>query len=195
MSRASSNVGVFLRNCVMYSSWKFFSSINFFNSSIQNSSTYPDGINFALFSRKSPNEIKMSPKWRIFSISFLILIPCSMLWIFTTSPFFSLTIGVSIVSTNDTVAPLLGTLILTWVPTAIVWSKISAITGWNPIAENPVLHALPYLNLNPPSLFGIDRTERPVITSLILFAAASSSSSPVWTAPSSSFNHSQSSKL
>ena len=85
--------------------------------------------------------------------------------------------------------------ILTWVPTAIVWSRISATTGWNPIAAKPVLQALPYRSRNPPNLLGIDKTDLPVITSRILFAAASSWLSPVWTAPLRSANHSQPSKL
>ena len=148
-----------------------------------------------MFSRKSPNVIKISPRWRIFSILFLISIPCLTSLIFTTSPLRRRTIGVSILSTNATVAPFPGRSHLTCVPTAIVWSKISATTGWNPTAANPVLHALPYLSLNPPNLLGIDNTDLPVITSRILFAAASSWLSPVWTAPLRSPSHSQPSKL
>ena len=62
----------------------------------------------------------MSPKCRIFSISFLISIPCFTSLILTTSPFFTRTVGVSIESTKATVAPFPGMSILTWVPTATV---------------------------------------------------------------------------
>ncbi len=64
-----------------------------------------------------------------------------------------------------------------------------------PTAAKPVLHALPYLNRNPPSLLGMDRTDLPVITSRILLDAASSWLLFVFIAPFRSFNHSQPSSL
>ena len=103
--------------------------------------------------------------------------------------------GVSRESTNATVAPLLGLSSLICVPTAMVWSKISAITGCSPTLAKPVLHARPYLSLNPPILLGMDNTDLPVITSFIRFSDASSPDSPFWTAPWISCNHSHPSRL
>src|SRR5690348_18017037 len=62
-----------------------------------------------------------------------------------------------------------------------------------PIEAKPVLQERPYLNLNPPSFLGMESTDLPVITSLILWAAASAS--PVWIAPLRSLSQSQPSSL
>ncbi len=181
ISRASSSVGVLSRNSMWSEPGSYFCSFCL-RSSTQYSSTYPGGISCALFSRKSPNDMRMSPRKSIFSIWSRILIPCSTSLIFTTSPPRSLTIGVSTVSTNAIVAPFPGTSSFICVPTATVWCRISATTGCIPTAAKPVLHARPYLSLKPPILFGSERTDLPAITSLSLFEAESSSS-PFWTAP------------
>ena len=113
-------MGNLVKNCSRY--WFLGSDIEIscLSSSIQISSTYPEGMSCALFSRKSPNVIKISPRWRIFSILFLISNPCLTSLILTTSPLSRRTVGVSIESTNATVAPFPGRSHLTCVPTAIV---------------------------------------------------------------------------
>ena len=146
-----------------------------------------------MFSKKSPNETSASPRCSMRSSSGFTARACSASRTRTTSPPRRSTVGPSIESTNATVAPLPGMSIFTCVPAAMVWSSSSATAGWNPTEAKPVLHARPYRSRKPPSRPGVESTERPTITSRILFADASSPS-PVVTAPFSSASHSQPSR-
>ena len=146
-----------------------------------------------MFSRKSPNETRTSPRWITSSIRPLRRAACAASATRTTSPPASITVGGSIESTSATVAPFPGMSILTCVPTVIVWPRISATAGWNPTAANPVLHALPYRSRKPPSRPGVDSTDRPMITSRMRLAAAPSLS-PVWSAPRRPASHSHPSR-
>ncbi len=72
---------------------------------------------------------------------------------FTTFPFFSLTIGPSILSQDVITAPFPGLSIFICVPVAIKSSRTIIVAGCIDFPAIPLALLLPYRNLNPPEVF------------------------------------------
>ena len=121
----------------------------------------------------------MSPSEIISATSSFSSLAVSASFTLSASPDLSLMKGPSIVSTGAATQPLPGNATLSWVPIPMYSIVSIAVAGLNPFAAMPVVLALPYLSLKPPTWFGYAKIGLPATSSSRNVAVLSFSASPV----------------
>ena len=148
-------------NFSTFSGW----SIESTRSAAHQSLLYAEGTSSLLFSKNSPNPIRISPLSHMEITSFLIASHSSNEEIIRYSPSANRTVGPSMSMQGVTAQAFPGLSIFICVPTEMKPPAASIEIGFIPAAARPVARLRPYLSLKPPGSPGSPKIGLPAITS------------------------------
>ncbi len=148
-------------NFSTFSGW----SIESTRSAAHQSLLYADGTRSLLFSKNSPNPIRISPLSQIETTSFRMESHSPNEEIIRYSPSDNSTVGPSMSMQGVTAQALPGLSIFICVPTEMKPPAASIEIGFIPAAARPVARLRPYLSLKPPGSPGSPKIGLPAMTS------------------------------